>query len=211
MVQKASVDSENPVQQRTRPSAEVRRASRHRVSDLGLLRKGIRGHDARRTSSTQPGSIAPRCTTASEGRRASTRRRRAPISTSPRLDCSHLCSTAPTTASPTCSTSWAAFEAGSPARPPFPGASSSTTWRPAPTPTRRSATANSSTRGLRRALVRTGDTDDQRRAARAGLLSTSVLGVNLVSKMTGGDTEEIDRLVVSMIDEVQRWQSEAER
>lgn len=65
--------------------------------------------------------------------------------------------------------------------------------------------------GLRRALVRTGDTDDQRRAARAGLLSTSVLGVNLVSKMTGGDTEEIDRLIVSMIDEVQRWQSEAER
>lgn len=63
--------------------------------------------------------------------------------------------------------------------------------------------------GLRRALMRAGDSDPERRAARAGLLSTSVLGVNLVSKITRGDTNEIDRLIVAMIDEVERWQADA--
>ena len=61
--------------------------------------------------------------------------------------------------------------------------------------------------GLQRALTRAGDDDADRRATRAGLLSTSVLGVNLVSKLTAGDTAEIDRLVVSMIEEVERWRA----
>lgn len=60
--------------------------------------------------------------------------------------------------------------------------------------------------GLRRALERTGDPDVERRSQRAGLLSTSVLGVNLVSKATG-DQAEIARLVDAMIDEVRRWQT----
>ena len=58
--------------------------------------------------------------------------------------------------------------------------------------------------GLRRALARTGDPDAKRRA---GLLSTSVLGVNLVSKATG-DPAEIARLVDAIADEVRRWRDE---
>ena len=61
--------------------------------------------------------------------------------------------------------------------------------------------------GLERALTRAGDADAARRATRAGLLSTSVLGVNLVSKTTGGEVDEIDRLIDSMEGEVRRWQS----
>ena len=61
--------------------------------------------------------------------------------------------------------------------------------------------------GLERALTRAGDADADRRATRAGLLSTSVLGVNLVSKTTGGEVDEIDRLIDSMEGEVRRWQS----
>lgn len=62
--------------------------------------------------------------------------------------------------------------------------------------------------GLHRALARSGDPNDDRRAARAGLLATSVLGVNLVSKATG-DAAEIARLVDSLSDEVGRWRSAA--
>lgn len=60
--------------------------------------------------------------------------------------------------------------------------------------------------GLRRALTRAGDTDPERRMARAGLLASSVLGVNLVSKTTGGDNAEIERLITAMVAEVERWQ-----
>jgi len=62
--------------------------------------------------------------------------------------------------------------------------------------------------GVRRALQRAGDDDADRRAARAGMLSTSVLGVNLVSKTTGGDAAEIERLIVSMEHEVGRWKND---
>ena len=61
--------------------------------------------------------------------------------------------------------------------------------------------------GVQRALTRAGDTDSERRNARAGLISSSVLGVNLVSKLTNGDSVEIDRLIVAMIDEVGRWKA----
>lgn len=61
--------------------------------------------------------------------------------------------------------------------------------------------------GLRRALARTGDQDGKRRSRRTGLLSMSVLGVNLVSKATG-DPAEIARLVDAIADEVRRWRGE---
>ena len=61
--------------------------------------------------------------------------------------------------------------------------------------------------GLERALLRAGDDDAARRSTRAGLLSSSVLGVNLVSKTTGGQVDEINRLVDSMVGEVARWQA----
>ena len=61
--------------------------------------------------------------------------------------------------------------------------------------------------GLRRALTRAGDDDDERRAHRASTISASVLGVNLVSKMSSGDATEIARLIDGMIDQVQRWQA----
>lgn len=61
--------------------------------------------------------------------------------------------------------------------------------------------------GLRLALARTGDPDAARRSHRAGLLATSVLGVNLVSKLTA-DAVEIARLIDAMVDEVRHWQSE---
>ncbi|MGI9610578.1 MAG: TetR/AcrR family transcriptional regulator [Acidimicrobiia bacterium] len=63
-------------------------------------------------------------------------------------------------------------------------------------------------KGLELALARTGDVDEARRADRAGLLSASVLGVNLVSKITG-DSDEIARLIDAMTDEVRRWQNES--
>ena len=59
--------------------------------------------------------------------------------------------------------------------------------------------------GILRALTRAGETDELRRAHRAGLLATSVIGVNLVSKTTG-DPEEIGRLVDAMTDLVRSWQ-----
>ena len=59
--------------------------------------------------------------------------------------------------------------------------------------------------GLREALSRTGDTDTARRAQRAGLIATSVLGINLVSKVTG-DPDEINRHIDAMEQEVRRWQ-----
>ena len=62
--------------------------------------------------------------------------------------------------------------------------------------------------GLQRALTRAGDDDAARRNARAGLIASSVLGVNLVSKTTDGDNTEIGRLVDSMVDEVKRWQAD---
>ncbi len=62
--------------------------------------------------------------------------------------------------------------------------------------------------GLRRALARTGDPDADRRADRAGLLATSVLGLNLVSKATA-DPTEIARLLDAMAAEVDRWRREA--
>ncbi|MEM7091755.1 MAG: TetR/AcrR family transcriptional regulator [Actinomycetota bacterium] len=63
--------------------------------------------------------------------------------------------------------------------------------------------------GLTAALARAGENDPQRRSDRAGMLATSVLGVNLVSKTTDGDAREIGRLVDAMIDEVGRWRAAA--
>jgi AcrR family transcriptional regulator len=59
--------------------------------------------------------------------------------------------------------------------------------------------------GLGRALARTGDPDSDRRSHRASLLTTSVLGLNLVSKLTG-DAAEIARILDAMVDEVHRWE-----
>lgn len=60
--------------------------------------------------------------------------------------------------------------------------------------------------GLRRALDRTADQDQHRQEQRAGLLASSVLGVNLVSKATG-NAEEIGRHIDAMEHEVRRWQA----
>lgn len=60
--------------------------------------------------------------------------------------------------------------------------------------------------GLQQALGRTDDTDPARRTHRAGLLTTAVLGVNLVSKATA-DPAEIARLVDAVADEVRRWKA----
>ena len=60
--------------------------------------------------------------------------------------------------------------------------------------------------GLQRALSRAGDPDEGRRRERAALLAASVLGVNLVSKVTG-DPAEIGRSVDAMETEVRRWQA----
>ena len=62
------------------------------------------------------------------------------------------------------------------------------------------------TTGLERALTRAGDTAAERRTHRANLLSASVLGVNLVSKLTASDNTEIERLIDAMVDEVTCWQ-----
>ena len=61
--------------------------------------------------------------------------------------------------------------------------------------------------GARRALTRAGETDEAQSAARASLLATLVLGVNLVSKTTGGDSTEISRLIESMEAQVQGWRA----
>jgi AcrR family transcriptional regulator len=57
--------------------------------------------------------------------------------------------------------------------------------------------------GLVAALLRAGHPAPE---AEAGVLTTAVLGVNLVSKMTG-DPDEIGRLVDAMTDTVAAWQS----
>lgn len=61
-------------------------------------------------------------------------------------------------------------------------------------------------RGLRLALARTDDMNASRQGQRSELLSTSVLGVNLVSKMTA-DPAEIGRHVDALEHEVRRWQT----
>ena len=61
--------------------------------------------------------------------------------------------------------------------------------------------------GLQRALTRAGNLDDERRLARAKLLASSVLGVNLVSKVTA-DPVEIATAVDAMEAEVRRWQAD---
>lgn len=58
--------------------------------------------------------------------------------------------------------------------------------------------------GVRAALERTGEPDDDRRSHRAGLFATTVIGINLVSKATG-DLDEIERLIDALADLVGSW------
>lgn len=64
--------------------------------------------------------------------------------------------------------------------------------------------------GLRAALARTGDPDQARRSHRAALISSSVIGVNLVSKATA-DAAEIGRLIDALTDIVTTWNTEGDR
>lgn len=59
--------------------------------------------------------------------------------------------------------------------------------------------------GLVAALERTGAPDTR---ARAGVLSTVVVGLNLVSKSTG-DTAEVSRLIDDLVTTVESWQRSA--
>ncbi|MEM9651341.1 MAG: TetR/AcrR family transcriptional regulator [Actinomycetota bacterium] len=61
--------------------------------------------------------------------------------------------------------------------------------------------------GLRAALARAGDPDPERRSHRARLVTTSVIGINLVSKATG-DPDEIGVHVDALVDLVSDWASE---
>ncbi|MEM9465564.1 MAG: TetR/AcrR family transcriptional regulator [Actinomycetota bacterium] len=63
--------------------------------------------------------------------------------------------------------------------------------------------------GMRRALERAGDPDQQRRHERAAFLTLGVIGVNLVSKTTGGDPDEIGRQIDAMIAVVLDWRDRA--
>jgi AcrR family transcriptional regulator len=58
--------------------------------------------------------------------------------------------------------------------------------------------------GVRSALARTSDLDEGLRSQRAVLLSTSVIGINLVSKTTG-DPNEIGRLIDALTNLVCDW------
>ena len=58
--------------------------------------------------------------------------------------------------------------------------------------------------GVRTALARNGDANEERRSHRAGLITTSVIGINLVSKVTG-DSNEIARLIDALTDLVSGW------
>ena len=59
--------------------------------------------------------------------------------------------------------------------------------------------------GMRRAIERTGETDQARRDERAALLTLGVLAVNLISKTTGGDADEIGRHLDAMTATVLDW------
>ncbi len=59
--------------------------------------------------------------------------------------------------------------------------------------------------GMRRALQRSGETDEQRRNERAAHLTLGVLGVNLISKTTAGDVDEIGRHIDAMTSTVLGW------
>ena len=63
--------------------------------------------------------------------------------------------------------------------------------------------------GLRAALARTGDPDQERRSHRAALVAASVIGVNLVSKATA-DPREIGRLIDALTDVVMTWTTDGE-
>jgi len=58
--------------------------------------------------------------------------------------------------------------------------------------------------GVRAALGRAGDPNDEQRSHRAGLVSTSVIGINLVSKAKG-DPNEIGRLIEALENLVGSW------
>lgn len=64
--------------------------------------------------------------------------------------------------------------------------------------------------GLRTALTRVDELNDEQRSHRAALVASSVIGVNLVSKATG-DPNEIGRLIDAMTDLVKGWIEEADR
>ena len=59
--------------------------------------------------------------------------------------------------------------------------------------------------GMRRAIERAGTDDEQQRNDRAALLTLGVLGVNLISKTTGGDEDEIGRHIDAMTATVLDW------
>ena len=63
--------------------------------------------------------------------------------------------------------------------------------------------------GVRTALERTGDRNEERRTARAGLITASVIGINLVSKATA-DPNEVGRLISALTDVVTSWTQEAD-
>ena len=63
--------------------------------------------------------------------------------------------------------------------------------------------------GMRRALERAGETDPKRRDERAALLTLGVIGVNLVSKTTAGDLDEIGRHIDAMVATVIEWRGQA--
>ncbi|MEM8708554.1 MAG: TetR/AcrR family transcriptional regulator [Actinomycetota bacterium] len=63
--------------------------------------------------------------------------------------------------------------------------------------------------GMRRAIERGGETDQKRRDERAAQLTLGVIGVNLVSKTTGGDADEIGRHIDAMTATVLDWRDHA--
>lgn len=63
--------------------------------------------------------------------------------------------------------------------------------------------------GARAALARTDNLNDEQRSNRARLLTSSVIGVNLVSKATG-DPDEIGRFIDALAELVKSW-SQADR
>lgn len=63
--------------------------------------------------------------------------------------------------------------------------------------------------GVRLALARTSGPDEEQQSHRAGLITASVIGINLVSKATG-DRNEIGRLIDALTDLVSGWIQDGE-